>query len=490
MTQQGNSHVAKSLVEKYSLSPENLYAQTIITSLDIFITVIDQCRHLITQMPPFTGSSGPAGRPYRGLISARERKELDEVVELCYRDIESKLALEVEELRITVGDIEEYLKEPHHPVSPEAMMTMSRVMFQKVYEETLRQHFSKYEGDPIKLEYILTRLRLGPEGRIEAVQGDALVPLIVSKMEEFLAALVRTGVTLHPKSLGDLPSIPDEVFQRYRSNLSRSDIMMWQVDQKVTSFMKGSPEEWRALLLQWAKIDISNLGADWAMITELIQRRHVIVHNGGQVDAEYVRKVSDDLNYGLQLGSRLISDRDYILPVLVELETWAICLALRWSKHFFKESKANYPFIFTRITGLEEARRWTQALAVLETCLLEPASTDSGDLNITKINRWFCLQELGRNNEALRREIYDMEAGDQHQEMGKYALLGEYDALSKAIRRTTEGPKPVTTKKNLTEMPLLQRAMRESTQIRNLLLRSSPPSAMSSRKPHKKRGAH
>jgi hypothetical protein len=122
--------------------------------------------------------------------------------------------------------------------------------------------------------------------------------------------------------------------------------------------------------------------------------------------------------------------------------------------------------------------------------LLEPASTDSGDLNITKINRWFCLQELGRNNEALRREIYDMEAGDQHQEMGKYALLGEYDALSKAIRRTTEGPKPVTTKKNLTEMPLLQRAMRESTQIRNLLLRSSPPSAMSSRKPHKKRGAH
>jgi hypothetical protein len=71
-----------------------------------------------------------------------------------------------------------------------------------------------------KFGYLLTRVQLGPAGTIEAFLGDALLPLIVSKMEEFLTALVRTGIILHPRSLGELPSIPNEIFQKYGSYFS------------------------------------------------------------------------------------------------------------------------------------------------------------------------------------------------------------------------------------------------------------------------------
>ena len=165
-----------------------------------------------------------------------------------------------------------------------------------------------------------------------------MVPLIVSKMEEFLAALVRTGISLRPKSLGSSTS-RNEVFQKYGSNFSGVEIKLWQIDQKVSNFMKGSPDEWRDSLLKWTKIDIASLGVNWNMLTEVIQRRHAIVHNGGSVDADYLAKVAKSLTYGLQVGSRPISNQAYLSPVLTELEAWAICLTLRWGKHFFKREE-------------------------------------------------------------------------------------------------------------------------------------------------------
>ena len=475
--------VQKQLMENYPITAEHLFAQIVPTSLDMLLTAVDQCRHFMNQSTStFTGSAGREGH-----FSARERKELDEAVALFFQDIDGKAESEIERMGITEEALKEY-GESHYPAPQEAIITATDLIFRKVYDEAIEQHFNKYGNDPTKFEYLITRVRLGRAGTIEAVLGDALVPLIVSKMEEFLAALVRIAVLLHPKSLGELPSIPNEIFRKYGSNFSGGEIELWQIDQKVNSFIKGSPSEWQETLVRWARIDVSNLGVDWNIITEMIQRRHAIVHNGGRVDADYLARVAKNLTYGLQLGSRLISNRSYLSPVLAELEAWVICLALRWGKHFFKDKNIYYPYTLGRITALEEAGRWSQALAVLDSFLLDPLPPNSDGVELAKINRWYCLQELGRYNDALRREIADIDENNLYFALGKYALLREYRELETTVRRATEGREPVTTKKYLREMPLFQRVMRESPQIKSILLRTGPaPQRASPKNSFKKR---
>lgn len=482
--------VTKQVLSSGDISTDKLFEQFVPTSVDMFLTVIDQCRYFIEHSPSI---ANPAGQRYRGLISAKDRKELDQTLDQYYDDVTRREEREIARMGLTEEEIKSTL-ESHHPVPLEAAIVASNAIFRKVHEEARREHFSKYADEPAKLEYILTKARLGRAGTIEAVLGDALVPLIVSKMEEFLVSLVRTGIMLYPKSLGELPNIPNEVFQRYQSDFSHTDITLWQIEQKADAFIDGPPSEWHNTLLRWTKIDISQLGAEWDMITEMIQRRHAIIHNGGRVDAEYMRKVSENLKYGLRPGSRLLSGKNYMLPVLAELETWAVCLALRWGKHFFKESTAYYPFTLDRVVSLEEAGRWTQALAILDTILLKPLPPNLDDVAIAKINRWFCLQELGRENDALRREISDIGTGEEYTELGKHAtelgkhaLLREYDALAKVLLRFTERSGAIE-KRMFREMPLLQRAMRESPKIRAILLRAGPsPQRTSTGKAYKKR---
>jgi hypothetical protein len=67
-------------------------------------------------------------------------------------------------------------------------------------------------------------------------------------------------------------------------------------------------------------------------------------------------------------------------------------------------------------------------------------------------------------------------------------LIREYGELARAIRNATDGPNPVMSRKSLKEMPLLQRSMQESPQIKIMLLRTDrPPQGAPSRKSNKRR---
>ena len=454
------------------LEVQELQKLAVPIALDLLLITLDQCRFMLdsSRSPQANAAEANAAREYGSRLSARERKELDKVVEQFHLAVEERVGLELEkrlEKSRTTNTGEMY------PIAEETLFAMTQLVFSKVNEETAHEFFERYSDDYQKFEYILTRMRIGPGDRTESLLGASLVPMIVSKMEEFLGALIRAGLGIYPNSLGDLPSIPNDIFQRYQANVSSSDITRWQIDQKVSNFISGSPRDWQRAIERWTSIDIANIGADWDILVELIQRRHAIIHSGGRVDAEYLNRIAPRLGHGLVIGSYLISNSAYISPVLVEVETWATCLALRWVKHFFNDANTSFPMLGNRIIKLESLGRWSQALTVLDSFLLEPLPDDRGQVAVARINRYFCLQELGRDNEALRREIQsmDLNAEDQGIERAaRHALLGNYPELIKGLRELTEGQNAGLKKRDILDQPLFSRAMNNSTQVRNFLL--------------------
>jgi hypothetical protein len=363
-----------------------------------------------------------------------------------------------------------------YPLSQGEAFTIADIALRKIKEAALARHFDRYLTDPPKAQYLQGKIRLGPPGWVESMLGSALLPLLVSMTEEYIGALVRSGLLLYPEALGELPSVPSSVIRRYQQHISSSDILRWQADQRIKDLISGSPEDWRQRLKKWTKIDITTAGGSWSVICEMIQRRHAIVHNGGRVDDEYLAKVGSDLKVGLELGSVLDCSMKYITSVVIELETWAICFAIYWSKHFFKGKSEYHPLIISKVVQLESAGRWTQGLAVLDAFLCEPLSSDPEEVAFALVNRWFCLQELGHDGEALDREIrtwqpigVEAQAGLSRIEIGRAALLRDYEDVTKRLQRALSSGEVSLGKRQFREMPLVARAMREAPGVRALL---------------------
>lgn len=453
-------------------------AKSIPVALELMLSALDQCRHMMENAEPERAfSSTPVGQR-SSTLSVRERRTLDAELSAFWEDGKKRYREDAEHLGIAreLGIVQDKEKpeDAVYPWAPELSGSIQNVLFANLQGRLLQDHFAKYSNDAIKAEYILANVRLGPDVIRKAVLGSALIPLVVSKVEEFLGALLRTALALHPNTLGELPSIPDDIFRRYQAHLSSSDILRWQIDQKVTSLINGSPSDWRTTIQKRMGIDIAKVGADWARVEEVIQRRHAIIHNNGLVDDAYMAKVESRLKAGLQVGSPLICGTQYMFPVLVELETWALCLATYWAKRLFKVNALYHPFALSRVVDLESMGRWTHAIDILNALLTEPLP-EPVLVSTAQVNRWFCLQEIGQDYESLRREIINWEPGEDdeadlfYDELGRAALLRNYTNLARLIRRGLGDEALGFDKKYMREAPLMQRAMRESTEIASLL---------------------
>jgi hypothetical protein len=439
-------------------------------ALDLMLTGLDRCRDLMQNVTPERAFSIRSGSFDKALTS-REKRALDAELVPFWDDYKSKAYAELDKVMADTHPSE--TTNETYPLAPELAGNIAGILLQKIRNEVIKNHFEKYFTDALKMQYIGTSIRLGPDEESESSLGSALIPLTVSKLEEFLAALLRVALALHSNALGELPSIPPDIFKRYQTHISSADISRWHI-----GVISGPPAEWQASIKKRIGIDIAEVGGDWAQINEIIQRRHAITHNNGRVDDSYLAKVDSRLTVGLEPGSDLVCGKNYVLPALIELETWALCLAAYWAKHFFKKDAQYYPFTITRVVDLESQGRWTQAIAILEALLREPLPS-SYLAGIAQVNRWFCLQQVGGGSESLDREIatWKREPEDEADafidEVSRAALLRDYSELAKLIRRGIGSESLKFDKKYYREQPLIKRAMSESHEVARLLYGST-----------------
>jgi len=435
------------------------------------LATIDRCRHMMLDLQVPSAFAAPAPGQRNAMLSSRERRSLDAVIASYWVDLAKNGKAELAKY----GILESGEGDSIYPLAEETTLTVQSVILRSVSERLGKEHFAKYATDPAKASYILANLRLGSKADRESTAGTVLVPFLVSKLEDFLGALVRVTLVLHPSALGVLPDIPNAIYQRYKAHLSSSDILRWQIDRKVVELLGKSPDDWRSVIKKRMNIDIGEMGADWARINELIQRRHVITHNNGRVDDDYMTRVQDSLRVGLVPGDRLLSSAHYMTPTLLEVETWSICLALKWSKHFFSGDARYHPLIIERVVELEDSGNWSQALTILNAYLSEPPPSSFSEVSLGQINIWFCQQELGRESSTLETQIlsWTPQGNDAEDillaEIGRSALLRDYNELVVLIRRGMGSGMPSLQREILRGYPLIKRAMRESPSVTSLV---------------------
>ncbi len=451
---------------------QHLVISAIEACLGDFIVHLDVSRDLLTQVgrikadPP--ESVKTASKPLPGPL----RKELDQILASADESVPQLLEQTMASLEASMpAESHEDDRVTHHPPTADELAAAHAWLSEQAnVDEHFGELFREHRDNPDAMIYLQAKMDERSRKHLpERLLGEALLPIMVSRLEELLKALLRVGLRLHPKSLGGLPEIPPELLDKYAD---KSDLRRWQIDRKVADFFKGTPEDWRKGLTKWPKVDLAQQAGSWDVIVEAIQRRHVLVHNGGRADHKYIEvagRGTDKFE-----GQLLVCDPDYLRSVFSNFEALALSLSVRWINAFKVASPAAggfYPPMLDRVVdGFERAGQWSMALAVLDAIMEQPLE-DMTRKETVQINIWYCLQELGRQDDAMLGSIYAWQPSDVESRMARAALLRDEPYALSVLKEVNAEARPAFVKRHLREAPLIRRFMKENVRVNKGLSR-------------------
>lgn len=418
-------------------------------------------------------------------LSASERASARKAVDTFCRELDERIAQFIEEKK----DKSTSTSSPSqlYPPSAEIMNAAYTLAVEDIYEEVFKKNFNPFGDDYILMQYATSVLQdVGPKTR-EILLGESLLPKLVASLEEYLAALIRSGLRRYPKGLGELPDVPFDVVQNYGMNVGTSDLQRWAIDKKVADLISGSPADWCKRIASWTKIDLPQLGADWGAVLEVIQRRHAIIHNSGRVDSEYLSRIDKRFTKELTLGQPLICDSEYMMSSISEIKIFAELLAVRWAAFMNIDPYAVIPSLSIEIVDhYERNGLWQRGEILCRTALESRYISDPDYRSALRLNSLYCRQQMEGEAAALLAEIQQYEPSSDYLALGKAILLRDQATAVTLTKKLIEPAKnKIAIQRALRDLPLVARGMNEMQEFRALLdpaARKGSPSRKKGRK--------
>lgn len=164
-------------------------------------------------------------------------------------------------------------------------------------------------------------LRRKLQGEYPERLREVLFVRAISIFEAFLLDVVREVFTLRQ----DLFQRDDEVSVSLGFLLShdRSSLATWIINRDLRALSSGGLRRIQSYYLKAFTIDLTRTPAGWSIITELVDRRHLLVHRLGHTDPKYRRDYAVEAKH-VTIGRTYFADS---ISALVETARWVECLA-------------------------------------------------------------------------------------------------------------------------------------------------------------------
>lgn len=234
--------------------------------------------------------------------------------------------------------------------------------------------------------------------RLAPAQGPLLrrgaLTTLVSYFEALMSDLVQLYYALYPArlsekktlSLGDLRTVDPTGVSDIERYLAANE-----ADDANLDYFTGC-----------LSLPLNFLAPERPLLTEVTQRRNLIVHNQGIVNRQYLSKVSNDLiaEYGAREGETLPVTGRYVDAAVDTVHVvGASLIQLCWRKWDEDSQKqADYEFVHWLLYNSLRAERFELTARVAERLKhVECATKKWGDMAI--VNRAIALNRLGRTDE-------------------------------------------------------------------------------------------
>lgn len=294
-------------------------------------------------------------------------------------------------------------------------------------EDDERELVEIFEGhDNARLEF---SVRLGRALRSPArteLLRSSLLTMAVAAFEVLCGRIVAAKFGRHPKSLGSEPEFSLAQLEAF-SDISEARELL--IENRVDSFARRDFDSWA----DWFKKD-ANLGLDFdslcidrAALSEIFQRRHVIVHNSGQASRRYLQYL--ELDNPPKVGQSLPVSEEYLDAAIDQLDALGTLLAIgAWAKLYSEGSELAYAFMSERSQQLMYIGRWNPVKCICGIGIKLDGKTAKQRCEVFKVNHWLAIKRLD-GLDRIKGEIneWDTSALDPVFPFVKSVLLDELD---------------------------------------------------------------
>ncbi|HET8955175.1 MAG TPA: hypothetical protein VFN18_05905 [Solirubrobacterales bacterium] len=260
----------------------------------------------------------------------------------------------------------------------------------------------------------------------ETLLRSSLLTMAVSAFEALVGNLAARHFELRPKTLGKEPKFSLEKLSEFDSV---EEILDSAIAFRVFQLLQERLADW----VKWFDSDsglgikLKNLAIDYQRLEELIQRRHIIVHNGGVVSSQYLERVHFD-SAPPQLGEALPIDEPYLRDALEQLDAVGSLLGIGvWSKDHPEQEAEAVSVLSNRQEELLFEDRW---LVLRKICsVAKHVASFDRQAQVFQVNEWLAVKNL-EGLDAIRADIeasWDTTALEPQFGLVKHALLDQND---------------------------------------------------------------
>ncbi|MEQ1700320.1 MAG: hypothetical protein ABMA25_09425 [Ilumatobacteraceae bacterium] len=300
-----------------------------------------------------------------------------------------------------------------------------------------------------------------------AMLRESILVQLVAALELLLAELYRS--TLFSRQYSKI-ALGDSNASVHMSALleatSVEEIIRGLVEERVSAQMYGSIRDWFVWFDRTFGLRAESHLPDAAAFDEVVQRRHVIVHNDCTVSSEYLQRIGAAQARGLKVGDRLHIDDGYLGSAIDHVFVVGVRLASLTRDKLVADTVGALRYLSRATYESMKADQWWRSLHLAESEMLW-SKTDKNHAEVAFANRLLSLKRLN-GLDSIRSEIekWDTSILNRRYVIAKHALLEDHSATSAALLLGLDGEDvfPI----DLLDWPLL-REFRLTAEFRSML---------------------
>jgi hypothetical protein len=327
-------------------------------------------------------------------------------------------------------------------------------------EDLVDRVFDLVMDEPWGPEFALAFLRRTYRPRREPIFHSSILISVVAAFEAHLGELAKKYYHAAPAALHDVPKESAKEFSlRELQEMGSIELAVDRaIESRVAKLTFGSFADWRRFFDDRLKINMAELTLDWKAVTEILERRHCIVHHGSQASRRYVSNFP-----GVEQDDDLQVDADYVEEAIARLELLGLLVSFEmWRKFAIDEEELITAVESIAFMALKE-QRWGFSLSIYK--WWQGLSLPEYEQRQAKVNIWVARKGLeGLDSIANEVRAWDVSGSDEVFAFAKYCLLEDLDSSFAALPRLIEMEK--VGGKALATWPLLE-PLRADERIHN-----------------------
>ena len=287
---------------------------------------------------------------------------------------------------------------------------------------------------------------------------------LVSAGEWFLSQILHSQFDQYPYSAG----IADKTLKLsdLQNFENMEDAQQYLIDQKVEDILRGSFEDWISFLKSQLKLEMGYIAQWQSQLVEIIQRRNLLVHNGGNINSIYRGKVAPELQqYDSEDAPPKLGVSEQYLKESINVfeKSFVLISAELWKKQNPKDESRSVVLNELAYQHLL-SERWDIAESFSLFVKADNQTSEASRLT-GLINYWQSVKWQGRFEEVKRDiEQEDLSAKQEIFRLSRFALLDDEGRFFRLLPQVFQNGR--ITIEDLHKWPLFRSMRQTNTYIK------------------------